>query len=74
MSAVQSPPPTLDQPTRARITHLCHACGITDHAAPAISFVYRSGASFCLTCWETLPGAAIRRVIQEVTLRGVPLS
>jgi hypothetical protein len=74
MSTAMSAQPTDDPPTRVRVTYLCHACGITNHDAPATSFVYRSGASFCFTCWETLPGSAIRRVIQEVVLRGVPLS
>jgi hypothetical protein len=76
MSAVLSPtlPLTFDRHKLAKVTHLCHACGITNHKAPATSFVYRSGASFCFNCWETLPGPAIRRVIQEVILRGVPLS
>jgi hypothetical protein len=76
MSLVLSPrrPQTDIRHKITDVTHLCHACGITNHVAPATSFVYRSGASFCFTCWETLPGSAIRQVIQEVTLRGVPLS
>jgi hypothetical protein len=76
MSAVLSLPRplTADRHKVTDVTNLCHACGITNHIAPATSFVYRSGASFCFTCWETLPGSAIRQVIQEITLRGVPLS
>ncbi len=75
MSAVLlSPPLPCERPLGSTLTQLCHACGITNHAAPTTSFVYRSGASFCLSCWETLPGSAIRLVIQEVLLRGVPLS
>ena len=74
MTTVMTAPPTCDPPTRSRVTQVCHACGITNHDAPAITFVYRSGASFCFTCRETLPGSAIHQVIQEVTLHGVPLS
>jgi hypothetical protein len=52
---------------RAPIMQVCRACGTTNHTAPATSL-------FCLSCWEALPGSAIRQVIQGVQLRGVPLS
>ncbi len=74
MSTAQSPPVSREGPMRAPLAQVCHACGITNQTMPGTSFVYRSGAAFCLRCWETLPGSAIRRVIQEVALRGVPLS
>lgn len=66
-------PATLDRSSRSIATHLCHACGLSDRDRTAPSFVYRSDASFCLTCWETLPSGAIQQVVQAVALRGVPL-
>lgn len=59
----------LDHPHPAVDKHLCYACGMTTHDTRATSFVYRSGVSFCLRCWEIVPGAALRQVMQDVVLR-----
>jgi hypothetical protein len=67
------PVPTLDRSSRSVATHLCHACGLSDRDGTTPSFVYRRDASFCLTCWETQPSAAIQHVVQAVSLCSVPL-
>ena len=40
---------------------------------PILNIRAGTGASFCLRCWETLPGSAILQLIQEALLRRVPL-
>ena len=73
MPALPSPQATVDRAGSGMVAHVCHACGRTTQDTRSDSFVYRGGASFCLTCWQTLPGAAIEKVTQAVKLRGVPL-
>lgn len=56
-----------------RTTQVCDVCGATDQNRAATPFVLRGQATFCGACWETLPRAAVRQVMQSVLLRGVPL-
>jgi hypothetical protein len=54
--------------------HVCHACGRIEAAASARDWRRLGDASFCSACWRQLPADAVQRVVQEVALRGVPLS
>jgi hypothetical protein len=53
---------------------VCHACGRIEAAASARDWRRLRDASFCSACWRQLPADAVQGVVQEVALRGVPLS
>jgi hypothetical protein len=53
---------------------VCHACGRIEAAAMARDWMRQGDASFCSGCWQQLPADGVQRVVQEVALRGVPLS
>ena len=65
MPAYPFPQPAPDRSHPVHATHICRACGTPDQDTPATSFVYRGETSFCLPCWQTLPGAALRRVVAQ---------
>jgi hypothetical protein len=53
---------------------VCHACGRIEAATSAWDWTRQGDASFCSACWRQLPVDAVQGVVQEVALRGVPLS
>ena len=61
-------------PAASHAHHVCHACGRIEAVASARDWQLQGDASFCCACWRRLPADAVRWVVQEVALRGVPLS
>jgi hypothetical protein len=53
---------------------VCHACGRIEAVASTWDWTRQGDASFCSACWRQLPADAVQCVVQEVALRGVPLS
>ena len=53
---------------------VCHACGRIEAAASARHWRRQGDATFCSACWRQLPADEVQCVVQEVALRGVPLS
>jgi hypothetical protein len=73
----QYAPPEPTSPPRHVASHphqVCHACGRIEAVASARDWQRQGDASFCSACWRQLPADAVRCVVQEVALRGVPLS
>ena len=69
------PEPTAPPCLAASHPHqVCHACGRIEPAASARDWMRQGDASFCSACWRQLPADAVQGVVQEVALRGVPLS
>ena len=69
------PEPTAPPCPAASHPHqVCHACGRIEAVASARDWTRQSDAFFCSACWRQLPVDAVQRVVQEVALRGVPLS
>jgi hypothetical protein len=69
--------PEPPSPPRLAASHLhqvCHGCGRIEAAASTRDWTRRGDASFCCTCWRQLAADAVQWVVQEVALRGVPLS
>jgi hypothetical protein len=62
--------------------HACCACSAvegTDKMADEgidkmVAYVRTGDAWFCDECWHRLPANALKRIVREVALRGVPLS
>jgi hypothetical protein len=53
---------------------VCNACGRIEAAASARDWQRQGDASFCCACWRQLSADTVQWVVQEVALRGVPLS
>jgi hypothetical protein len=53
---------------------VCCACGARAGTEKAVPYLRKRDAWFCAECWRTLRPAAVARLVQEVDLRGVPLS
>ena len=52
----------------------CCACGAVKGTDKLVAYVRTGDAWFCDDCWHRLPADALKRVVREVALRGVPLS
>lgn len=61
------------RPPEAR-GQVCCACGAVEGAGRAVHYLRKRDAWFCGDCWQALPQAEVTRLVQEVALRGVPLS
>jgi hypothetical protein len=61
-------------PAASYPNQVCHACGRIEAPALARDWQRLGDASFCSACWGQLPADAVHGVVQEVALRGVPLS
>ena len=69
------PEPTAPPCLAASYPHqVCHACGRIEAAASARHWRRQGDATFCSACWRQLPADEVQCVVQEVALRGVPLS
>jgi hypothetical protein len=69
------PEPTAPPCPAASYPHqVCHACGRIEGAASTQDWTRQGDASFCSACWRQLPADEVQCVVQEVALRGVPLS
>lgn len=53
---------------------VCAACGAIAGSATDGRYVRRGEAWFCRACWRGLASEAVRQVVQEVALQGVPSS
>lgn len=53
---------------------VCCACGAVEGAGRAVHYLRKRDAWFCGDCWHALPQSEVTRLVQEVALRGVPLS
>jgi hypothetical protein len=67
-------PTALPCPAASHPHQVCHACGRIEAAASARDWQRVGDASFCSACWRQLPADEVQCVVQEVALRGVPLS
>jgi hypothetical protein len=67
-------PTALPCPAASHPHQVCHACGRIEAAASARDWTRQGDASFCSACWRQLPADEVQCVVQEVALRGVPLS
>jgi hypothetical protein len=54
--------------------HVCCVCGAVAGPDKALSYVRKEDAWFCDDCWNTLPPHEVEQNVQEIALRGVPLS
>ena len=61
------------RPREAR-GQVCCACGAVEGAGRAVYYLRKRDAWFCEDCWQALPQSEVTRLVQEVALRGVPLS
>ena len=65
----------MDEPlVRLAVEHVCCACGAVEGTDKMAAYVRTGDAWFCDDCWRRLPADALKRVVREVALRGVPLS
>jgi hypothetical protein len=67
-------PPSPPRPAASHPHQVCDACGRIEAAALTRDWTRQGDASFCSACWRQLPAAEVQGVVQEVALRGVPLS
>jgi hypothetical protein len=54
--------------------HACCACSAVKGTDKTVPYVRTGDACFCDDCWHRLPADALKRIVREVALRGVPLS
>jgi hypothetical protein len=57
-----------------RIGHVCHSCARIDPSDTDAAYLRLEDAWLCPECWRGLPTHEIARLVQEVALRGVPMS
>jgi hypothetical protein len=53
---------------------ICCACGAAAQTHEDMPYVRQQDAWFCAGCWNRLSAAEIEGTVQDIALRGVPLS
>jgi hypothetical protein len=53
---------------------VCCACRASSATKKDVPYLRRRDAWFCAECWQELQPAGVARLVQEVSLRGVPFN